>query len=327
MLTISVAMCTYNGSRFLPDQLESIANQRRPPDELVVCDDKSSDNSPDLVEEFSRRVPFSVRLIRNDQNVGSTRNFERAVSLCRGAIVALADQDDIWYPDKLTMLEQAFLRSDKIVGAFSDADIVDDMGHPLQQRLWSSMGFDAGEQRRFQEDGWAVLLRHPVVTGATMAFRKEMSELLFPIPGRTIHDRWLSFLLAVAGPMTLLREPLMRYRIHRAQQVGVKPQGIKERFHLALQRNETFYAEEVALFRALSARLNRFSMELKNSDLVMAEINRKIRHLENRVGLRRANAARISEVFQEVRNRGYWKYSAGWQSVAKDLFLPERTTK
>src|SRR3954470_17842517 len=94
----SVAMCTYNGARFLGEQLASVAAQTRPPDELVVCDDRSTDETASLVRDFAAAAPFRVRLHVNERNLGSTRNFERAVSLCEGDLIALSDQDDEWLP-------------------------------------------------------------------------------------------------------------------------------------------------------------------------------------------------------------------------------------
>src|SRR6266436_7212118 len=104
---ISVAMCTYNGARFLPRQLESIATQTRLPDELVVCDDGSSDESVAIVRWFANSAPFTVRLEINERNLGSTKNFGKAIGLCEGDIIALADQDDVWKPLKLAVLETA----------------------------------------------------------------------------------------------------------------------------------------------------------------------------------------------------------------------------
>src|SRR5882724_11959920 len=93
---ISVAMCTYNGAGFLSEQLESIAAQTRLPDELVICDDRSTDESVEIVRNFARHTPFSVRLEMNEENLGSTKNFEKSIGLCQGEIIALADQDDVW---------------------------------------------------------------------------------------------------------------------------------------------------------------------------------------------------------------------------------------
>src|SRR5947208_14214106 len=103
--SISVAMCTYNGERFLKEQLESLAAQTRQPDELVVCDDRSTDSTPHIVEAFARAAPFPVRLEVNDRCLGSTKNFEHAILRCTGALIALSDQDDVWHPEKLALQE------------------------------------------------------------------------------------------------------------------------------------------------------------------------------------------------------------------------------
>src|ERR1700759_3102252 len=104
----SVAMCPYNGARFVGEQLESIAAQTLAPSELVVCDDRSTDATVRLVESFPARGPFSVRLGVTEHTLGSKKIFERAVSLCRGELIALSDQDDVWLPGKLARLAAEF---------------------------------------------------------------------------------------------------------------------------------------------------------------------------------------------------------------------------
>src|SRR4029077_8380451 len=105
---LSIAMCTYNGARFLPEQLESIAAQTRLPDELVVCDDGSADESAEIVRNFGKNAPFPVRLELNEKNLGATKNFEKAIGLCQGDLISLADQDDVWKPQKLSKLWLVF---------------------------------------------------------------------------------------------------------------------------------------------------------------------------------------------------------------------------
>lgn len=92
--TISTAMCTYNGEKYLREQLESIARQTLLPNELVVCDDCSSDETVEIIQDFSRNAPFSVRLMINENNLGFAKNFEKAITLCSGEIIVLSDQDD-----------------------------------------------------------------------------------------------------------------------------------------------------------------------------------------------------------------------------------------
>src|SRR5690606_8953402 len=83
-MMISVAMCTYNGEKYLAEQLESILRQDHPVDELVVCDDGSSDRTIAILNEFAQKAPFVVGIHVNEKNLGSTKNFEKALTLCQG---------------------------------------------------------------------------------------------------------------------------------------------------------------------------------------------------------------------------------------------------
>ncbi|HZB45894.1 MAG TPA: glycosyltransferase family 2 protein, partial [Pyrinomonadaceae bacterium] len=206
-MKFSVAMCTYNGARFLREQLDSIAAQTRPPDELVVCDDRSTDSTTALVEEFASSAAFPVRLHVNTENLGSTKNFERAVRLCTGDLIALADQDDVWLPEKLKLSEEALARSPRVGLVFTDAEVVDAALAPLGFTLWQRIDFSANEKARIRRGrGFDVLLEHNVVTGATMAFRAELRPLVLPIPteGRLIHDGWIALLAAAVSDLAFV---------------------------------------------------------------------------------------------------------------------------
>src|ERR1700751_1590888 len=98
-MRVSIALAVYNGERFIAEQLESLANQTRLPDELIVSDDASTDQTVELIREFAARASFPVRLLLNDENVGCTRNFDRALRECNGDIIFLCDHDDVWYAD------------------------------------------------------------------------------------------------------------------------------------------------------------------------------------------------------------------------------------
>jgi len=146
-LSLSVALCTYDGSRFLSEQLQSIGSQSRLPDELVICDDRSSDNTVAIIKSFALEAPFPLRLEVNPTNLGSTKNFERAISLCRGDVIALSDQDDIWKTDKLAYIERVFLSSASVGAVFSDADVVDEQLNSLGYKLWDRYGFTRKRRR------------------------------------------------------------------------------------------------------------------------------------------------------------------------------------
>jgi len=107
-IRLSIAMCTYNGGRYLQEQLDSIASQTRQPDELVGCDDESSDDTIEIIKAFSSKVLFPVRLFNNKGNLGISKNFEKAIKLCQGDITLLSNQDDVWYTEKLMNSETIF---------------------------------------------------------------------------------------------------------------------------------------------------------------------------------------------------------------------------
>ncbi|MDQ3374150.1 MAG: glycosyltransferase [Acidobacteriota bacterium] len=102
---LSVALCTYNGEKYIVEQLDSIAMQSVTVDEVVICDDVSTDNTVKLVQDYTFTAPYNVRLFINETNLGSTRNFEKALSLCNGDIIFLCDQDDVWMPHKVETIK------------------------------------------------------------------------------------------------------------------------------------------------------------------------------------------------------------------------------
>lgn len=321
-LNLSVAMCTFNGARFVGAQLASIAAQDRPPDELIVCDDGSSDGSVEIVQEFARHAKFSTRVVVNDTNLGTTKNFEKAISLCQGAIVVLADQDDVWYRHKLGRIEQAFLRSSEIVSAFSDADLIDDDSHLLDGRLWPSFSFDRSEQIEFAKGrALHVLLKHPVVTGASMAFRTQYFDFLAPIPAKQIHDRWISFLLATRGRFEVISDRLMQYRQHQEQQMGPGPRTLWERTKRAKLTKASAYLDEIERFFEFRNRLEGYGTASPDAERVLNEIDRKISHLEHRARLPGVRVARIPGILRQTFSGDYWRYSTGWSSIAKDLLI------
>ena len=180
-MRLSIAMCTYNGAAYLSEQLESLAAQTRPPDELVVCDDRSNDGRTlEIVKAFARNAPFRVRLSVNRKNLGSKKNFARAIRRCRGDIIFLCDQDDVWRRDKLARFEDTFTSRPETGFVFSDADVVDENLRPL-----SHLSDDFGRERLTdleQVKAFHALLRRNLVTGATLAFRSSFRPLVLPIP-------------------------------------------------------------------------------------------------------------------------------------------------
>jgi glycosyltransferase involved in cell wall biosynthesis len=213
---ISVAMCTFNGARYLEEQLESIASQSQLPSELVVCDDGSTDDTVSILKRFQACAPFAVKVILNSQRLGSTRNFDQAIGLARGDLIALCDQDDRWAAARLERLSNALTADPLLGGAFSDANLIDGDGRPMGMRLFARHKFTTAKQRSFIGCPTATLLKHDVVTGATLMFRSSMRRYCSPIPASWVHDGWIAWMIALHSRWTLIPEPLIDYRIHAA---------------------------------------------------------------------------------------------------------------
>jgi len=246
-MRVSVAMCTYNGAQYLGEQLESFVAQSRPPDELVVCDDGSTDATPQILADFAGRAPFDVRIFRNKANVGYRRNFEQAIGLCRGDVIALSDQDDFWYPHKLAESSAIFERDRAIGGIFTNGDLMDFRSRPVRGTLWRRFKFDSNEESRFRSrDALGVLLRRNVATGMTLIFRSSLRDRLFPIPATWEHDSWIAILLVIYSRLEACPKHLVRYRLHRYQKVGV-PLSPAKKLHWILTRGPFVFHSEAWL--------------------------------------------------------------------------------
>lgn len=226
-LDVSIVLCTRNGAPWIGDLLESMANQTRLADELVVQDDESSDDTCRIIREFAERAPFDVRLEVNPERLGSTANFAAALERSRGRFVALADQDDIWYPNKLERLIGELELDPTVTMVFSDADLIDPAGRPLGRSLWDTRLVGRTLRRRavVPEELFA---QRALTTGCTMAVRRRAVAAALPFPDELAddiapmrHDRWLSLVAAAVGTVRALPEPLLGFRVHPAQETGV----------------------------------------------------------------------------------------------------------
>ena len=320
-------MCAYNGAEFLPAQWESILAQSRRPDEIVVCDDGSSDQTRSLLEKFAAESPVPVALYFNQTNLGSVKNFEQAIRLCTGDIIALSDQDDVWRSDKLQTIEAAFTQSSNVGLVFSDAEIVDEALAPLNRRMWTEVCFES-YKRKLIARGRAleVLITGWTVTGATMAFRSDFVNLSLPIPDgiEMIHDGWIALTIASVAEVVAIDEPLIKYRQHERQQIGAparreleaQPRGVQAIETAFRRRNRT--AELQKILEALEERL---LAQARNYDTrkALAFVSDYSFHLNVRANLPQRRLNRLPRILRELLTRRYHEYANGFKSAAKDL--------
>jgi glycosyltransferase involved in cell wall biosynthesis len=332
----SIAMCTYNGAPFVSAQLESFAAQTRMPDELVACDDGSDDQTVAILRRFAAGANFPVRIEINSQRLGVVKNFEKAIKLCNGDLVALSDQDDVWLPEKLARMEAEFAGSPALGLVFSDAELIDVAGNQKGRRLWDQLSVDHDERCRLVAGrGLQDLIRGATVTGATLAFRARYAALAaFPLPDNLamIHDGWIALILSCVSRVAAIEQPLILYRQHRDQAVGARPRPAPVRGGLAAVaagesgkalRRSNPYDATLVVARAAHDRLVQAGAEL-DSFTARAELGALITHLETRAELPPSFWRRLGPVLRELSTMRYFQFSNGFASALKDLVTDGR---
>jgi len=318
-LTIAVVMCTYNGARYLPVQLESFASQSRKPDFLIVSDDGSDDKTVEILESFSSDAAFPVSITRNAINLGNLRNFESVITRCDADIIVLSDQDDCWAPDKLKVLEAKF-RTDEEVGAvFSAAQIVtadlNDLGYTLFDALMVS-----GAERLEVLSGivFPALLRRNVVCGATLAIRASWKPRVLPFPDGVMHDEWMSLVIGAHAAVRFVPEALIRYRQHGENQIGLPTGTWRRRVGRFMSHEAEAHMRRLILMQSLYERLR----DVCAPRLALDAVQEKIAHMERRLCSSRSSARRLRLIARELMNGRYSRYSFGWISAVQDLIRP-----
>ncbi|MCF7914649.1 MAG: glycosyltransferase family 2 protein [Spirochaetaceae bacterium] len=208
-MRISVALCTYNGEKYIENQLESILKQTCPIDELIIVDDCSSDST---INKIRKIEDSRIKLVRNNENLGYVKNFEKAINLCSNEIIFLSDQDDIWALNKVEEIKQVFKINEKAKVVYSDAIIIDKYNNVLAESLYSKL------KNSNQKEGNR---RNPIDTfndidikGCLVAFKKEFLDTILPFEKNWGHDHWITILAYITNNLYYLDKQLIYYRRH-----------------------------------------------------------------------------------------------------------------
>ncbi|MDB9235520.1 glycosyltransferase family 2 protein [Halorubrum ezzemoulense] len=316
---VSVAMCTYNGEEFLSEQLESILNQTRIPDEIVVVDDCSDDKTIEILGEFQESYPSVVKIFENKKNIGITKNFQKSISLTSGDLIAFSDQDDIWKETKLEKCinkllsdpEQLVCHNSKIFQREKNTN----------RTLWDTRSPpDAKDATR---QGMR-LIQGNYVQGATMMFTKDLIDEILPIPENWSHDWYIALMGAIISGIIEVDEELLYYRQHNNNAVG-SPQSqieivINNVRSMSKQRNKQRSSYE----RWLNAKsiIESYSQEelVANKGEIVAELEKRIQFERRRHKLYTERSfSKFPKVILNKKEGYYDKFGRGNISMFADV--------
>ncbi len=229
---LSVALCTYNGEQYIREQLESILHQTMKVDEIVVCDDGSTDETLSIIESLRRDYDTDIRVQHNKKKLGICANFQSAINLCQGDIIFLSDQDDIWRRDKVETVMDYFDKHEEKQVVFTDGQLVKDTGISIDDgTLWKCFGITR-KSLKWIDAGYGIELfaYENRATGATMALRRSFEyahNFINFCLDDILHDGALALLSMKDNRLGYIDKCLIDYRIHKKQECGIGERLLK----------------------------------------------------------------------------------------------------
>jgi glycosyltransferase involved in cell wall biosynthesis len=328
--SVSVALCTHNGARYISAQLRSILEQTIRPRQIVISDDASTDDTVAIVRRMlrddeskdpARAIPALI--LENAQPLGVTANFESAVTACTSEFVALCDQDDVWRPDRLEMLTAALVSAGRDL-VFSNATLVDAKGERLGLTLFDALEI-ASRDRAAVHGGsaFAVLIKRNIATGATIVFRRSLLEIALPFPREWLHDEWLAIMAASTGGVDLIEDELIEYRQHGNNEIGVEKPTMSLKLRKVFEPRGDRNAKLAERSMLLVARLEQLGTLVPPG--LLNEAREKAEVESRRSSLPATRWRRIAPVLSLSRDHRYTRYvSQGVFDIARDLLQSHR---
>jgi len=328
-------MATFNGATFLSDQLESFCRQTRHPGELVVCDDHSTDATVSILQTFRRRAPFPVTIYINESRLGFSGNFDKVLSLCRGDVVLLSDQDDVWLPEKVQELVRRFEVDSKVQLLIHDVEYCDEKNTPIGQTRLSRM------EGLFDPMEWHL-------NGMATAVRTDFLKLCLPVPDvpRVSHDYWLHACASAIGRKGIVPVVLGLYRRHADNLTGSRDVSnlcwldagfATTPLYLRLQRLNMFWSSITHRVSHSEGSATEICRWLREKQCILVErgyvskldMDREIGYCAERTDhfaarekilATRRGSRRLRAVLANLRGGTYQSFR-GWRSAFKDLLI------
>lgn len=297
---ISVVITTFNSKNHISEQLKSIINQSVPANEIIIIDDYSSDDTIELCRDILYGKNFFI--IKNKENIGYVKSFEKGLKMAKGDFIFLSDHDDRWKPNKIKDSIE-ILNETSYKCLFSDGTIMNNDSQRQRATLFSSFGIRNSNILSNQNKLFKTLMKKDFVTGATMVIHKSLIKYILPLPKNIIHDKWIAYVSILNNSLIGTNKKLIDYRVHDKQQVGIKKSYIK--------RTKSFKYQ----IYFLETLVERFKG--KDDNIFLEKIKLKLEHYLSRKKI--VEKKKIILFFSEIFKLNYFRYSSGLLSILRDV--------
>ncbi len=303
--TISVVLACYRGEQYLARQLESLLQQSMVPDEILLCDDSPDSASRDIAAAYPR-----VRVLVNDPPLGVAANFARGIAEAKGDLIFLADQDDVWLPDKIQKMVRAL---GDHAGVFCNSTLTDEDLQPLGVDHWSLRGFPAGELAELRKGPAAermqeLFCRRVLPAGHDMMFRAVCREKILPMPDlKACHDSWIGIAVAYCGNWAVCDEELTLFRQHRNNLSGMGRRSPWQEARQSVKDNT--FAWSAALYQEAYRRFGDEKLRIRAG------------HSEVRAAMNVPLWKRLPLILRQWLSGNYRRFGRGWKNVVQDLLF------
>ena len=316
-ITVEVVLCTYNGARFVYEQLCSISNQTHIVNKISIYDDGSTDSTLKEIERFVVSFQESQKLLINTHinrvNLGYAKNFSQAIENSTEDIIFLCDQDDIWVPNKVECLLSLIIK-ENVDMVFSDGILVDENGNSISSRsVLDSYELDKDKILSFYQNSFEYLMKRNYVNGAAAAIKREVAQSALPLPCDMPHDYWLALWCACHNGISATPETLYRYRQHENNVIGIGSRSLVRQYLNYWRYSDKPREREKMIWDAVVREMQTLG---NKKCIVLAK--RKMEGLNKVIPDDRASFKRLYEIIKSIVKGEYRCYSPR-HSVLRDL--------
>ena len=260
---VGILLATYNGEKYIKEQIDSILNQTYKKIRIYISDDYSTDSTPDILKEYESKYD-NVNVTYQGQNIGSIRNFEYLMTKVKDPYYMLCDQDDVWYEDKVEKSLKK-LKEENADLVFTDLEVVDENLKTINGSFYTMMDKMGKIDKSIDKKEFEYLYNS--ITGCTILSRMSFIDSILPLPKNSkyvIHDSWIGLITSLNGKIVFLNEPTIKYRQHGNNQIGTK----KRKYESFDEMRKLFISVKLDLFKTYLENNEKFPNELK-------ELNKK----------------------------------------------------